>query len=74
MIVGALVLPETRLGMIEASTTRKPGDAAHAQPLVNHRHLVLSHLAGADRVIDGAGGVASDLKQFVRQSALPRPA
>ena len=35
---GALVLPETSVGMIEQSTTRKPGHAVHAQPVVDDRH------------------------------------
>ncbi len=36
MTMAALVLPDTTVGMIEASTTRRPLDAAHAQPLVDH--------------------------------------
>ena len=36
MTTAALVLPDTTVGMIEASTTRRLLDAAHAQPLVDH--------------------------------------
>ena len=47
MIVGALMCPPGIVGMIEASTTRNPVDAAHAQFVVDHRHAVMTHLAGA---------------------------
>ena len=52
MMVGALVLPVVSVGITEASITRKPVDAVHAQPRIDHRARVLAHLAGADRVID----------------------
>ena len=35
MIAGALVLPLEMIGMIEASATRRPIDAAHFQPAVD---------------------------------------
>ena len=37
MIVGALVFPVVRVGMIDASITRKSGYAMDTQLLVNHR-------------------------------------
>jgi hypothetical protein len=39
MMTGALVFPEVKLGMIEASTTRKPPNAVQLQPRVDHRHV-----------------------------------
>ena len=38
MIVGALVLPPTRVGMTEASTTRRPSTPRTRQLVVDHRH------------------------------------
>ena len=51
MMVGALVLPPTSLGMTEASTTRNPGEPAHPQSGVDYRGLVRAHPAGAYRVV-----------------------
>ncbi len=61
MIVGALRLPETMLGMTEASTTRKRLDAVDPALGVDHRHRVAlrAHLATAGRVI-GAFGMGAD--------------
>ena len=59
MIVGALVLPETIVGMIEASTTRRPVEAAHPQALVDDRTLVRSHAAGADGMEADAAAASS---------------
>ena len=42
MIVGALRLPETMLGMTEASTTRKALDAVDPALAVDHRRGSLS--------------------------------
>ena len=53
IIVGALVLVEVTVGITEASITRNPLEAVHAQPVVDHRHRVRAHLAGAGRVKDG---------------------
>ena len=52
MMVGALVLPPIRVGMTEASTTRRPLDAAHAQVGSTTACSILAHAAGADRMID----------------------
>ena len=56
--VGALVLPEVMRGMIDASITRRPCDAVHAQAVVDHGHRIVAHLAGADGVEDGGAQVA----------------
>ena len=37
----------------------------HAQPVVDHRHRIVAHLAGADRVIGGLGGVAAVVEQLL---------
>ena len=57
MMVGALVLPPTSVGMTEASTTRRPAMPLHPQLGVDHRHRVArrAHPAGADRVVDRLG-------------------
>jgi hypothetical protein len=50
MIVGAFVLPPGRLGITEASTTRRP---ATPQAIVHHdRVCIVAHAARADLVID----------------------
>lgn len=53
MIAGALVLPVISVGMIDASATRRPC-RPHAQLVVDHRELVVAHLAGAHRMEHGA--------------------
>ena len=60
MMVGELVLPEVMVGITEASTTRMPIEAEHAQPLVDHRQriAVAAHLGGADRMEDRGADVA----------------
>ncbi len=58
MMVGELVLPEVIDGMIEASATRKPASATHAQPLIDDGALVAAHFARADRMKDGRADVA----------------
>ncbi len=65
MIVGAFVLPDTSVGMIEASTTRKPVDAANAQALVDDRAGVASHPARPDGVKADAAARAQVLQPFV---------
>ena len=63
---GALVLPDTSVGMIEQSTTRKPVHAVHAQPVVDDRHRVVrAHPAGARRMEDRRAVVARELEQLV---------
>ena len=54
---GALVLPDTSVGMIEQSITRSSATTtAHPQAGVDHAHRIIrrGHLAGAARVEDGA--------------------
>ena len=62
---GTLVLPETSVGITEQSTTRKPLDAVHAQPLSRTASgsLAFAHLAGAARVEDRGAVVAAELEQ-----------
>jgi hypothetical protein len=43
MITGALVLPETIVGMIDASTTRSPASGRSARSLAARRKPGLSH-------------------------------
>ena len=66
MIVGALVLPPISVGMIEASTTRRPCDAVHLQRGSTTACGSLdAHLAGADRVIDRVDAVAQHVADVV---------
>ena len=60
MIVGELVLPEVMRGIAEASTTRRPLDAAHPQALVEHGEgiVLAAHLRRADRMEDRRAEVA----------------
>ncbi|PAV72392.1 hypothetical protein WR25_15959 [Diploscapter pachys] len=39
-------------------------DAVNPQLAVDHGHVVLAHLAGTDRVVDGVGAFAQDLDQL----------
>ncbi len=63
MIVGACVLPLTMRGMTEASTTRRP--AVHAQLSIHHRHAILAHAAGSDRVVDRVGVLANPVFELI---------
>ena len=65
MIVGALVLEETMVGMIEASTTRSRLDAVEAQARVDDRRRVGAHPAGAGGVVRGLGVPADELEVFL---------
>ena len=60
MMQAALVLPETTVGMIEASATRKATETVDAQLGVDHRHGVGrgAHHAAAARVEDGRAALA----------------
>ena len=60
MMQAALVLPETTVGMIEASATRKPARPCTLRLVVDHRHRVArrAHRAGAARVEDRAAAGA----------------
>ena len=64
MIVGAFVLPRTIVGMTEASATRRPSHAAHAQLRVDDRVRAGADAARADGVVeqlDAAAQVALDV-------------
>ena len=61
----ALVLPETTVGMIEASATRRPVKAVHAQALVHHGGDVRAHAAGRGRVEHGRALLACELEIIV---------
>ena len=66
MMVGALVLPATTSGMIEASTTRKASSAVDAQARVDDRRLgVGAHRAGSDRMVDGVDPPAQEGADFI---------
>ena len=65
MIVGALVLVEVTAGITEASMTRKPSMPMHPQLVVDHRHRVAAHLAGAGRVEHGRAGLPQVMQQLV---------
>ena len=52
MIEGAFVFPEVSVGIIDASAIRNR-NAMHAQALIDHRHIVLTHFTGAHRMISG---------------------
>ena len=66
MIVGALVLPDTSRGMIEASITRRPSMPCTRSCAIDDRARSVPHLARADRVIDRGAGCA-------RSRGAPRP-
>ena len=61
----ALVLPETTVGMTEASITRSPSIPLHPQLGVDHRHRAGPHHAGAGLVEGGAGGCADMVEQIL---------
>lgn len=63
MIVGALVLPATITGIIEASTTQS-GDAVDAQTRIDHRHRAAPHAAGADGMEVGDTALANVIGDF----------
>ena len=65
MIVAALVLPETTVGMTEASATRSPSIPCTPQFGVDHRHRIAAHLAGAGRVIDRAAAPPGVIQQLL---------
>ena len=65
MIVAALVLPETTVGMTEASATRRPPKPMHPQFGIDHRHRVAPHLAGAGRVINRAAALPGVIQQLL---------
>ena len=54
MMVGALVLPLTMRGMMDASTTRSPAGRARATG-IHHVHGPGPHAAAAHGVVDGVG-------------------
>ena len=64
MIVAALVLPETTVGITEASTTRSPSMPMHAQFRIDHGHRIDAHLAGAGGMKHGAAVVAGVFQQL----------
>ena len=66
MMLGALVLPPTSVGMIEASATRSALHAAHAQLRVDYGHGIVAHLAGTDRVVLRVGAIADVLLDGLR--------
>ena len=73
MIAGALVLPLTTLGMIEASITRRRSMPRTRSFSSTTAIGSLPHLAGADRVIFGLRGGADEFAQARRPIAPPAP-
>ena len=65
--VGKLVLAQGTAGNSEASTTRRPGDAAHPALIVGDRHRVAvrAHAAGAGGMPDADRGLADEFLQRV---------
>ncbi|MCY1349277.1 hypothetical protein D9M69_354580 [compost metagenome] len=61
MIEAALVLPPTKVGIIEASIIRR----LPTRSRLSTGHLVLAHIAGAGRVVDGVGASAQQLEQLL---------
>ena len=65
MIVGALVLVEVTAGITEASMTRSPSSPCTCELVVDDRHRVAPHHAGAAGVIAGAAVAPRVVEQFV---------
>jgi hypothetical protein len=65
MIDGALVLPDVRAGMIEASADGQARDPVHAQPVVDDRERVAAHSARPDRMIGRLGRARDEVEQFL---------
>ena len=61
---GALVLPETTVGMMEQSAAQ-PGQALDPQAGIDDGAVVGGHAARAGRVEDGAAALARELQQVV---------
>ena len=57
MMIGALVLPDIRSGMTEASTTRKASMPRTRKPLIDHGERIVAHPAGRGRMIDRAAAL-----------------
>ncbi len=74
MITGALVLPDTRSGMIDASTTRSRASAVNPQTLVDHGQRVAAHPAGARRVIDRLASSGAPRRAIRCPTGTARPA
>jgi hypothetical protein len=53
MIDGALVLPETSLGMMLASAIHNPSTPRAFNLRINDAVRIAAHAAGTDRVVDG---------------------
>ena len=53
MMVGALVLPVVRRGMIDASTTRRPSTPRTLVSASHYGHFIAAHLGCAGRMISG---------------------
>ena len=60
---GSVGVARHQRGMTEASTTRRPSTPMHAQLRVDHGIRPMTHLAGADRVVDGRAGHARVVQQ-----------
>ena len=65
MMLGALVLPPTSVGMIEASATRSPC-TPRTRLRVDYGHCIVAHLAGTDRVVLRVGTIADVLLDGLR--------
>lgn len=64
-MVGALVLPPIKVGMIEASATRNPCKPCTHSCSSTTGQGIAAHFAGADRVIDGLGPTLDEFPQLV---------
>jgi hypothetical protein len=65
MIDGALVLPPTRVGMMEASTTRSPSTPITHNSGSTTAPSSVPHPGCPDRMVDGIGTVAQNHTNFV---------
>ena len=64
MMTAALVLPGWHGRHDRGVDHPQASDPAHAQLVIDHRHRIVTHLAGADHVVGGLAVFARELQPF----------